>query len=161
MKNSAKPGYLGFEVIGILKLVSGVMALAVGIGVFRFLDHDPGPAAERIITHLGLDPQNHVIHAMLSEITGIDKTHLRALEAGTFFYALLHMIEGTGLIFRKDWAGYLVIVATSSLVPFEIYEIARKVSLLRIVVLLVNIGIVIYLIVTLRKEHQARIEQTA
>ncbi len=161
MKNPAKPGYLGFEVIGILKLVSGVMALAVGIGVFRFLGHDPGPAAERIITHLGLDPQNHVIHAVLSGITGIDKTHLRALEAGTFFYALLHMIEGTGLILRKDWAGYLVIVATGSLVPFEIYEIVRKVSFLRIAVLLVNIGIVIYLIVTLRKEHQARTAHTA
>jgi uncharacterized membrane protein (DUF2068 family) len=161
MKNSAKPSYLGFEVIGILKLVSGVMALAVGIGVFRYLGNDPGPAAERIITHLRLDPNNYVIHAVLAGITGIDKTHLRALEIGTFFYAVLHVIEGTGLILGKDWAGYLVIVATSSLVPFEIYEIVRKVSPLRIAILLVNIGIVIYLIVTLRRERKARIERTA
>ena len=79
-----------------------------------------------------------------------------ALEAGTFFYALLHVIEGTGLILGKDWAGYLVIVATSSLVPFEIYEIAHKISLLRIAIFVLNVGIVIYLIVTLRKERQAR-----
>ena len=123
---SAKPGYLGFKVIGILKLVSGVMALAVGIGVFRFLGHDPGPAAERLVTHLGLDPHNQIIHEVLSRITGIDRDHLRLLEAGTFFYALLHTIEGIGLILERDWAGYLVIVATSSLIPFEIYEIARK-----------------------------------
>ena len=156
MKNSAKPGYLGFEVIGILKLVSGVMAMAVGIGVFRLLGNDPGPAVERTITHLGLDPNRYVIHTVLSAITRIDRAHLRALEAGTFFYALLHMIEGTGLILRKDWAGYLVIVATSSLVPFEIYEIAHKISLLRIAIFVLNVGIVIYLIVTLRKERQAR-----
>jgi uncharacterized membrane protein (DUF2068 family) len=161
MKNPAKPGQVGFEVIGILKLVSGAMALIVGIGVFRFLGQDPGGAAEWLITHLGLDPNHHIIHTVLSAITGVDHAHLRALEAGTFFYALLHLIEGTGLILGKDWAGYLVIVATSSLVPFEIYEIAHKISLLRIAIFVLNIGIVIYLIVTLRKERQARTGHSA
>ena len=156
MDKSAKHGYLGFKMIGTLKLVSGAMALAVGIGGFRFLGHDPGPAAERLVTHLGLDPHNRIIHEGLTRITGIDRDHLRALEAGTFFYALLHTIEGIGLILERDWAGYLVIVATSSLIPFEIYEIARRFTLLRIALFLLNVGIVIYLIVALRKEHQAR-----
>ena len=30
------------------------------------------------------------------------------------------------MILEQDWAGYLVVVATSSLIPFEIYEIARR-----------------------------------
>jgi uncharacterized membrane protein (DUF2068 family) len=161
MENPRKPGAVGFRVIGALKLISGTLALVVGIGVFRFLGPEPGPAAEGIITHLRLDPHNHVIHTVVTAITGIDRTHLRAIELGTFFYALLHMIEGTGLIFGKDWAGYLVIVATSSLVPFEIYEIARKVNSLRMGVLVVNIAIVIYLIVTLRREHRARVDRPA
>jgi uncharacterized membrane protein (DUF2068 family) len=161
MKNFLKPGYLGFEVIGILKLISGALALVVGLGLFRFLGHDPGPRAERIITHLGLDPHNHVIHALLSRVTGLDRTQLRALEAGTFFYAGLHLIEGIGLILRRDWAGYLVIVATSSLIPFEIYEIVRKPSPLRISLFVLNAAIVIYLIIALRREHQARKSHTA
>ena len=70
---------------------------------------------------------------------------------GTFFYALLHTIEGIGLILERDWAGYLVIVATSSLIPFEIYEIARKFTSVRIALFLLNVGIVIYLIVALRR----------
>ena len=90
-------GYYGFKVIGTLKLLSGLLALAVGIGAVRFLDHDPGPKLERAVTHLGLDPQNEVIHRVMSAITGIDRTHLRAIQAGTFFYALLHTIEGVGL----------------------------------------------------------------
>ena len=77
MDESAKPGYFGFKVIGILKLVSGVMALAFGIGIFRFLGHDPGPAAERLVSHLGLDPHNQIIHEVLARITGIDRAHLR------------------------------------------------------------------------------------
>jgi uncharacterized membrane protein (DUF2068 family) len=155
-KASSKRGHFGFKLIGSLKLMSGALALAVGIGVFRFLDHDPGPGAERIVTHLGLDPHNHVIHTLISRVTGIDRAQLRALEAGTFFYAVLHLVEGIGLILGRDWAGYLVIVATSSLIPFEIYEIVRKPSLLRISLFVLNVGIVIYLIATLRTEHQAR-----
>ena len=62
MTHSPRPRHAGLKVIGVLKLISGVMALAVGIGVFRFLGHDPGPHAERIVTHLGLDPHNHFIH---------------------------------------------------------------------------------------------------
>ena len=114
MNASLRTGYYGFKVIGALKLLSGLIALAVGMGTVRFLAHDPGPKLERAVTHLGLDPQNQAIHTLISKVTGIDRTHLRAIEAGTFFYAILHLIEGIGLILEQDWAGYLVVVATST-----------------------------------------------
>ena len=156
MKDHAQPGYYGFKVIGTLKLISGALAVAVGIGVVRFLDHDPGPRAERVVIHLGLDPHNHLIHSLISRLTGIDRAHLRALRVGTFCYALLHLVEGIGLILGRDWAGYLVIAATSSLIPFEFYEIVQRPTLLRVSLFVVNIGIVIYLAATLRREHRAR-----
>jgi uncharacterized membrane protein (DUF2068 family) len=149
-------GYYGFKVIGSLKLLSGVIALAVGIGAVRFLDHDPGPKLERAVTHLGLDPRNEVIHRVVSGLTGIDRTRLRAIQAGTFFYALLHTIEGIGLLLERDWAGYLVVIATSSLIPFEIYEIAKKPGPTRIALFVLNVAIVIYLIVTLKRERANR-----
>jgi uncharacterized membrane protein (DUF2068 family) len=159
MPARSSSGYYGFKVIGSLKLISGAIALAVGIGAVRFLDHDPGPKLERAVTHLGLDPHNELIHRAVSAITGINRTHLQAIQAGTFFYALLHMIEGIGLWLERDWAGYLVVFATGSLVPFEIYEIAKKFTLLRIALFLLNVGIVIYLIVTLKNERANRSKQ--
>jgi uncharacterized membrane protein (DUF2068 family) len=160
MSDPSRSRHLGFEVIGILKLVSGVLALAVGLGILRLLGHDPGPRLDRALSHLGLDPQNHIIHSLISRLTGIDRTHLHAIEAGTFFYALLHSIEGIGLILQRDWAGYLVVIASGSLIPFEIYEIFQKPNLLRISLLVLNLGIVIYLIATLRKEHANRTKHT-
>ncbi len=156
MSNTTRPRHVGLKVIGVLKLISGATALLVGIGVFRFLDHDPGPRAERIISHLGLDPHNYIIHEAISRITGIDRVHLRALEAGTFFYAALHTVEGTGLILGYHWAEYLVIVATGSLIPFEIYEIARKFTVVRVALFILNVAIVVYLIITLRKDRRER-----
>ena len=54
-----------------------------------------------------------------------------------------------------------VIVATGSLIPFELYEIARKPSLIRVGIFLVNVAIVIYLIVTLRKDRRERLRESA
>jgi uncharacterized membrane protein (DUF2068 family) len=152
----SKQGYFGFRVIGMLKFASGLVAVVMGILFTRFVHHDPGQTIERMSAHFGLDPNNHLIHSLISAITGIDRSHLRAIQAGTFFYALLHVIEGVGLILEYDWAGYLVVVATSSLIPFEIYEIFQKHSLLRIAILIANLGILAYLIVELRKHHTAR-----
>jgi uncharacterized membrane protein (DUF2068 family) len=161
MAASSRPRHAGLQVIGVLKLISGATALLVGVGILHFLGHDPGPHAERIITHLGLDPNNHIIHEAISRITGIDRAHLRALEIGTFFYAGLHTVEGIGLILGYHWAEYLVIVATGSLIPFEIYEIARKPTLVRVTLFVVNVAIVIYLIYILRKDRRSRVADSA
>jgi uncharacterized membrane protein (DUF2068 family) len=148
-------GFFGVRVIGVYKLVSGVAALALGIWSVSFFDHNAARPIERAFLHLGLDPHNHLIHSAISTVTGLDWRHLRAIEAGTLCYALLHAVEGFGLLRGRDWASYLVVVATSALVPFEIIEIARKMSLLRISILILNLCIVIYLIAALRKEHLA------
>ena len=58
--------------------------------------------------------------------------------------------EGVALYLRKPWARWFTIGATSSLVPIELYEIIREIHPIRVLVLLVNIAIVIYLFV--RKE---------
>jgi uncharacterized membrane protein (DUF2068 family) len=144
-------------VIGVMKLISGATALLVGVGVFHFLGHDPAPHAERIITHLGLDPNNHIIQEAIARITGVNRSQLRALEVGTFFYAALHTVEGIGLILGYHWAEYLVIFATGSLIPFELYEIYRKFTYIRVGLFIVNVAIVIYLIITLRKDRRERI----
>lgn len=161
MTDRHRPRHAGLRVIGALKLISGASALLVGVGVIRFLGHDPGQQAERAVTHLGLDPHNRVIHAVISRITGVDRAHLRALEIGTFFYAILHTVEGIGLILGYHWAEYLVIVATGSLIPFELYEIARRFTVVRVTLFVLNVAIVVYLIITLRRDRRDRAREPA
>jgi uncharacterized membrane protein (DUF2068 family) len=136
----------GFQIIGAFKLISAGLSLAVGFGLFRLFKTDVSASLERAICLLQLDPQNHYIHEAISWLAGIDRKQLHLLEAGTFFYALLHMIEGIGLLWGKAWGGYLIIVATSSLIPFECYEIVRRLTPARIAILVLNLVILIYII---------------
>jgi uncharacterized membrane protein (DUF2068 family) len=51
-------------------------------------------------------------------------------------YAALMGIEGVALHQRKQWARWFTTIATSSLIPIEVYEIVREVHPIRVFVLL-------------------------
>ena len=64
----------------------------------------------------------------------------------------LLLTEAVGLMRGKRWAEYLTIVATSSLVPLEVYELSRRLTPTRLAALIVNLVIVAYLVVRVRRE---------
>ncbi len=98
-----------------------------------------------------LGPDNRFIHKGLSRLLSVSPNQLRAASAGTFIYAGLLLTEGTGLLLRKRWAEYFTIVTTAGLIPLEIYEIVRHLTAAKVVVLLINAAIVLYLIVRVRR----------
>jgi uncharacterized membrane protein (DUF2068 family) len=52
---------------------------------------------------------------------------------------------------RKTWAEYLTAIMTGSLVPFELYELVRGVTVPKLVVTIVNVAVLAYLICVLRR----------
>ncbi|MDR3622812.1 MAG: DUF2127 domain-containing protein [Paludisphaera borealis] len=137
---------LGLKLIGVGKLASGVLALAVGFGLFRLFHSDVAVTLEAWISRLRFDPDNRLIHEAVTRVANIQPDHRRLIEAGAFFYGTLHMVEGFGLVRGKNWGAFLTIIATSSLIPLEVFEISRKPSAVRILVLIVNAALAAYLI---------------
>jgi uncharacterized membrane protein (DUF2068 family) len=141
---------LGLRLIGALKLATALMLGAAGFGIFRLMNRDLGDVVEHFVLRLHLDPENHLVHAAIDQLGGIDRNQLEAIGAGTVFYGLLEATEGVGLILRRRWAEYLTVLATVLLLPLEFYELAHKVNWVRVAVLLANLAILAYLIVRLR-----------
>ena len=140
--------------IAIFKLFKGILLLAVGIGALRLLHRDVGEVVSHWVDVLGVDPDNRVIHRLLSRVLSISPKQLKEASAGTFVYAGLLLTEGTGLLLRKRWAEYFTIISTAGLIPLEVYEIQRHPTAIKIVVLLINVAIVIYLIARVRQKDQ-------
>jgi uncharacterized membrane protein (DUF2068 family) len=65
-------------------------------------------------------------------------------------YALLEGIEAIGLWRARRWAEYLTFIATTVLLPLEIYELSERITWFKALALLVNIAVVIYLIAAKR-----------
>ena len=144
-------GSRGLLLIAAFKLIKGLALLALGIGALRLLHKDVAAQVARWIDVLRVDPQNHYIHKLLDKVGVVDDRKLKELSVGTFLYSALFLTEGIGLTLRKRWAEYLTIIATASFLPFEIYEVAKRASAPKVVVLLANIAIVVYLILEVRR----------
>jgi uncharacterized membrane protein (DUF2068 family) len=144
-------GSRGLWLIAAFKLVKGLGLLILGIGALKLLHKDVAAEVERWINLLRFDPHNHHIEKLLAKLGMIDERRLEELSVGTFFYAGLFLTEGIGLALRKRWAEYLTIVSTASLLPLEIYEITKRVTTERIVLLLINIAVVVYLVIEVRR----------
>jgi uncharacterized membrane protein (DUF2068 family) len=142
--------------IGITKLIKASLLIAVGVGIRHLLKGD----AEEILKHwvhaIRVDPDNHYIHLAIAKVTGLDEHTLRRLSLGTFAYAGLLTCEGVGLVLRKRWAEYLTIVATTSLLPLEIYENIHHLTIVKLIVFLLNLVIVAYLVYQLCRTHPHR-----
>ncbi|HEY4059847.1 MAG TPA: DUF2127 domain-containing protein [Kofleriaceae bacterium] len=141
--------------IGIFKLLKTTVLLAATFGFLKLVGTDPGGTARGWIADIGLDPNHGSLNSMLGKLDGCSIGKLEALSAGTFVYALLFLVEGIGLLRGKRWGEYLTIVITISFIPFEVYELAEKVSPMKIATLVVNIAIAIYLIVRVRQERRS------
>jgi uncharacterized membrane protein (DUF2068 family) len=82
-------------------------------------------------------------------------------------YAALEATEMVGLWLTKRWAEYLTFVATTLLVPFEIYEMSESFGTFKLITFLVNVAIAVYLLLAKRlfglrgghaAEHRRRVE---
>ncbi len=133
------------------------MLVAAGIGTLKLLHGDIAASVDRWVDVLRVDPDNHYIHPVLSKILVVSPKQLRELSIGTFFYAALFLTEGTGLLLRRRWAEYFTTISTAALVPLEIYELAKHFSALKVVVLLINLAIVVYLIARLRGPRESTV----
>jgi uncharacterized membrane protein (DUF2068 family) len=150
-EKSGHKKHRGLMAIAALKFVNGIGLLAIGLGALHYLHGDIEKDFAHWMELLRADPHNHYLIWLLEKLSNVDEHRLRQLSVGTFFYSALFLLEGTGLALAKRWAEYLTIVTTASLMPVEIYEIHVHISWPRVVVLLVNIIVVAYLILELRR----------
>jgi len=146
----------GLLVIAVFKLFKGLALLAVGIGAHTLIHKDLLTEAQHWVDLFRIDPHNHYLHLILEKLGKVDAKKMRELSLGTFVYSGVFLTEGVGLALRKRWAEFLTIISTAGLIPLEIYEIVKHFTYLKVLLLLVNIAIVVYLVLELRRNPKHR-----
>ena len=72
----------------------------------------------------------------------------------TFAYAVVCLVEGTGLMLEKRWAEYFTVTLTALALPLECFELYKQFTSLRIGLLLLNLVVLGYLIWLLRRQRR-------
>jgi len=117
--------------IAAFKLSQALLFVAVGVGAFRLLHKDIGDLLTHLVEHLRFNPESRFVNFILDKSSLVTDRLLRRIGEVGFIYAGLDLIEGTGLYLEKVWAEYLTLVITGSFLPWEIFEVLRRVTWIR------------------------------
>ncbi|MGI8847178.1 MAG: DUF2127 domain-containing protein [Candidatus Dormibacteria bacterium] len=76
----------------------------------------------------------------------LSPTKQNLVASGAMVYGALEAGEGVGLLLRRRWAEYLVLLATAAFLPLEITEVIHHISPFKAGGLVVNLAICGYLV---------------
>lgn len=146
------------RLIAVDRVVHFIVLAALAGGIFTFT-HERGhlsPGYHRFLDALqnGVGgPSGPIAGGVLRSLNtafGVNSRTLWLIGAVVAAYAVLEGVEAVGLWFAKRWAEYLTFTATTLLLLPEIYELTEKISPTKIITMLVNIAVVVYLLVAKR-----------
>jgi uncharacterized membrane protein (DUF2068 family) len=139
--------------IAAFKLAQAALFVAIGVGALRLLHKDVGDELTRLADHLRFNPESRLVNFVLHNASLLTDKVLVRIEAVVFFYAALDLVEGIGLYMEKAWAEYLTLVVTGSFLPWEIFEIFRRLTVMRVSLLTVNALVFAYLLKLIVLSH--------
>jgi uncharacterized membrane protein (DUF2068 family) len=145
------------RVIAVDRAIHFIVLAAVAVAIFLFAANEQslrGPFY-KILADLqgGIDPARDSGSGILHELRRvflIQNGTLTKIGLVVSAYALLEGAEAVGLWIGKRWAEYLTFIATAGLLPLEVWELSNKLSPLKIITLLINIAVVVYLLLAKR-----------
>jgi len=132
--------------IAAFKLGQAILFVLIGVGALQLLHKDVSDLLAKAADHLRFNPESRFVNFILDRASLLDDRLLRRIGAVVFVYAALDMIEGVGLYLEKVWAEYLTLAITGSFLPWEIFEVLRKITWVRVGLLAVNALVFLYLL---------------
>ena len=108
------------------------------------------PVVRDIFRDLGIDISHSKLYGLVQHALTLSGGTALLLAIGVTAYAAIEVVEGTGLWLARRWGEYFAMIATSLGLPLEIYDLTRKVSVIALVLLAVNLVLVVYLVITKR-----------
>lgn len=82
----------------------------------------------------------------LTSVFDLRQDTVKVLLITAVVYAVIEGVEAVGLWRERRWAEYLTVVATAGFLPFEVHEVVRRVTALRVGALVVNVAVVAWLV---------------
>ncbi|HEY0717144.1 MAG TPA: DUF2127 domain-containing protein [Streptosporangiaceae bacterium] len=146
------------RVIAVERAIHFLVLSALAAAIFLFANNKVTLNADftRILNDLqgGLggpvNPSHHGVVHDLQRLFAVSTNNLYLVGAGVAAYAALEGVETVGLWLGKRWAEYLTFIATIVFIPYELDELAKGISALKLITFILNLAIAVYLVVAKR-----------
>lgn len=151
----------GLLMISGYKLLGATVCVLIGVGALHLVGKDIDELLAQIATYWRL-PESRFVNFIFEKAELLNDPMLKRIGFAAFCYAALGAVEAIGLYFEKVWAEFLTLVVTASFLPFELHELIRGISSLKMAIFAINVAVLFYLIwIMAEKAAEKRRERAA
>ena len=133
--------------IATVEFAKGVIVLLLAFGVLSLVRRgNLWDFVEGILDFLHVDLDGRFAQRFLDLADRLSDTRLWVLATYAGAYCALRFVEAYGLWEARVWAEWVALISGAIYLPFEIYELFRRITIVRASVLIVNLAIVLYML---------------
>ncbi|MGO8758361.1 MAG: DUF2127 domain-containing protein [Terracidiphilus sp.] len=133
-------------VIAFYKFLHALFYFSIGIGAHRLLHKDIADQIDILARHLRFSPESHLLNFLLDKASLLNDPVLRRIGFVAYCLAAITLVEGIGLYLEKAWGEFLTLAITASFLPWELFEIFRRITWFRVGLFTINLLVFLYLL---------------
>jgi uncharacterized membrane protein (DUF2068 family) len=142
----------GLRAVALFEACKGVLVLFAGLAVFTLIHQNVQIVAEQLVGHLHLNPAKNIPKIFVESARNLTNGRIALLALCAMLYSAMRFVESYGLWFGKRWAEWFALLSGGVYLPLELYELAKGFTWLKIFFVMVNLIIVLYMVVMLRRK---------
>ena len=151
---------LGMSLIVLQKTLWGSVLLVVAVVLLTWhAQHVTHPLQELFTGELAEDPHDLLATALIRLVPTVSLQAELLLAGGVTVYALLEGIEVWGLWRDLIWVELLIVVETAALLPYDVWELVHRPTVVKVLSLVINVLIVWYLVARYLRKRTVQREQ--
>jgi uncharacterized membrane protein (DUF2068 family) len=138
-------GKLGYKLIALYEAGKALVVLVAGFGFLSLINQGIQDHVENVVLFLHLNPAHKFPHILIDTLSNATNVQLWLLSSSSIVYAVVQLLLAYGLWYKRDWAAWFVVASTILYIPVEVYELVKKITIMRESIFFANVLLVIYL----------------
>jgi uncharacterized membrane protein (DUF2068 family) len=142
------PGHIkGVRTVATVEFTKGVIVVLAGLGVFSMRHKDIWGVAESFLEFFHVNPHRHYVGVFIDLVYRVRDVRLWKIAVVAAVYAILRFVEAYGLWYIRPWAEWLAFASGAIYIPFEAADLLHRPTWFRLLIIVVNVGIVLYMLI--------------
>ena len=137
----------GVRTVATVEFAKGLIVVIAGLGFFSMRHHrDIWGVTESFLEFFHVNPYNHYVGVFIKLVSRLNDVRLWKIAVVASVYALMRFAEAYGLWYALPWAEWMAFLSGAIYIPFEAVDLIRKPTVERLVVIVVNALVVLYML---------------
>ncbi len=145
------------QTVAAVEFFKGIFVALMGVCAILLVHKDAWLYAESLLALFHINTDRRIAQMFLDFADNITDARLWAAARLAFAYSALRFTEAYGLWRCRTWAEWVAAISGTLLLPLEVRELFRRVTLWRGGLLIANVAIVLYMVYVIlanRREKQ-------